>query len=163
MKLVIKYLLLIATLVPINSFSQHSLDLIGNYDGDVGTTRIAMRIERSDAEGRFIMRQMISEKPKLFASRETSEQAQQMSAEFLNQIFSKASAPEILLNEKNVSCFHPLPPSPPFPFICRLPMNIPFKFNGVYGQLYEFKSATGAIYVFPFVDHLRAVDLGFSN
>jgi hypothetical protein len=131
--------------------------VVGFYEGQVQGTAISMKVEQGESTDVIVMRQRTDAEKPIFAETGSSERAAILKSALFNQVFASG------LTSENTSCFHPLPPSPPLPLICRVPENILFKFTGPYGWIYEFKSTTGAIYIFPRVDHLTAIDLNFSD
>jgi hypothetical protein len=131
--------------------------LIGVYEGEIRGTTISMLIEATEKVGLVVMRQRLERDKQIFSAAKDSQQAVVMEEALLSKIFASG------VTFQNAACFHPLPPSQPLPFICRVPKNLAFKFSGPYGWASEFTSSTGVIYVMPFVDHLRPTDLNFSQ
>ena len=131
--------------------------LAGVYEGEVRGAAISMLIEASEKSGLVVMRQRLERDKPIFSAAKDSQLAVVMEEGLLSKIFASG------VTFQNSACFHPLPPSQPLPFICRVPKNLTFKFAGPYGWASEFTSSTGVIYVMPFVDHLRPIDLNFSQ
>ena len=113
-----------------------------------------MSVERTDSSKFVVMRQRLDNSVSpTYEPKQEAQKAEIASSTVVSQFFADVNF------SKFVACIHPV--SRPLPLICRVPKNIEFLFVGPYGALHPFKSATGAIYVSVFVDHLVSDDLSF--